>query len=768
MRWGALPCPRALLPCVALLAGLIASSPARADVFGSISLVSASPFEQVEDAHDPAISGDGRYVVFDGSIGGVTGVWRRENRPGGNLEQVAGGDAELPSISQNGQYISFTTNEGSKLPTITDGLPDANEAHEAPNVYVRDMSMRPEEAGAFTLASAVNGSSQGLTYEYPPGEAREYEEEHYGSLAAGRSALSADGRKVVFVTTAASNLAGEKTPPLQVAVRDLETKTTELVSVEYDPATGRPRLTEAGQPQPVALQADNGTYGAVYTKGGPLAFGPPVPYTITPELGASISADGSTVAWMGQDIGEQARTLPGESLVPLYSEPLWRRIADGEQAPTRRITGGSDPENPQCAADPEEVLPVPESLSDPCQGPFATPAGSEGIWTQSRGDDIPRLSADGYTVAFLATAPLLAGGFASAEDSDVYVADMHEGVSRTAALRPLTELASGAEARIATDAPITDLAISPDGSQVAFTTERTVFPLSSPTYVNAPAAVPGLSELYDVDLPQDTLTRVTHGYEGGASAQPVAEVVAGTEDLYAAAHGTADGALAPSFSESGDLLAFSSTASNLVYGDGNTPPLNPGVTITSDGGDAFVVNRIQFGSTPTPQYISNPPGLSITPVWDLGVTAQSLSDGNVLLYVNAPSAGTLSALVRSTVRTLAARSSRATRGARRRGARARAAVAVRTRTVASATGRAASGGGLTTLLLTLAPGYRALAEQQGELSATANLTFTAPGQPALRQSIAVSFLRAAPKRPTSRRLRTSAAGSRGRRDRRVR
>src|ERR1700676_5000365 len=91
-----------------LLAGVLSGTsalPAQADLFGPISLLSASPLAQADYAHDPAISGDGRYVVFDGSIGGVAGVWRRENRPGGSVEEVAPGDAALPSINQDGRYV---------------------------------------------------------------------------------------------------------------------------------------------------------------------------------------------------------------------------------------------------------------------------------------------------------------------------------------------------------------------------------------------------------------------------------------------------------------------------------------------------------------------------------------------------------------------------------------------------------------------------------------------------------------------------------------
>jgi hypothetical protein len=739
-----------------LAIALLVSASADADVFESISLRSASPFQQAEYAHDPAISGDGRYVVFDGSIGGVTGVWRRENRPGGELAQVAGGDAELPSISENGEYVSFTTNEGSKLAEITDGLPDVNGAQEAPNVYVRDMSRSPTEEGAFALASA-------LSYTYPTEAARAFDETHFGSVAAGRTALSANGEKVVFVTTAISNLDGPETPPLQVAVHDFGTDKTELVSVKYDAASGRPATSpQTGQPEPVpAQQEGSSTYGAVYTHGGPPLFTPPIQaYALPAEVGASISADGSTVAWMGQNVGEQAQMLSEESVQPQYGEPLWRRIvgANGEpsqESATRRVTGGSDPANPQCAADPERILPTLASSQDQCQGPFATES-QYGVWDGGAGETVPRLSADGYTVAFLASAPLVAlgtfGGGLSGRHSDAYVANMHEGLSRVQALTPLTELASGEESRISTNAPILNLGISPDGTQVGFTTKRTVFPLGSLAYVSTPAAIPGLNELFEVDLADDTLTRVTQGYDGGASEHPHQALSAGEEDEYKKED---DGALAPSFSSNGELLAFSSTASNLVYGDGNTPRLG---SEANDGSDVFVAKRILFGATPTPQVISgapsNPP---LTPLWSLGATALSIGDGNVMLYVNVPSSGTLSAIVSSPVRTGSLRTSRAARRERRGRTRARAATTVSTRTLASASSRiAASEGGLTTLLLRLAPRYRALAAQRGGLSATVNLTFTASGHPALRQSVAVSFLRVAPKKLVARHSRVAA------------
>ncbi|HYM46608.1 MAG TPA: hypothetical protein VES65_10695 [Solirubrobacteraceae bacterium] len=729
------------------------------DVFGPISLVSEGAVgggapQQAEYAHDAAVSGDGRYVAFDGSVGGVTGVWRRDLATGA-IEQVAGGDAELPSISENGRYVSFTTNEGKSLAAITDDRPDQAPKPEAANVYVRNMSESPGEEGAFVVASAPSGSTQPLSYSGAGTT--------LGSAAAGRSAISADGNEVAFVTTAVSDLTDPEaplkptTPALQVAVRNLQTQETILVSGEYEPATG---TTATGKP--VLAVVGSETFGAVYP-GNARGFRAPPAYgewATNPPPGASISADGSTVAWMGEDIGRQAPMLAHESPSPLYTEPLWRRIVPGSQTPTMRVTGGSDPADPACAASGEGVVSTPPPPSDPCQGPFVVnPEGlgsqSFGIWPVQEGagafgDFVPRLSADGYEVAFLSGALPVAlgenfGNHLSGEPSDLYVADMHPGLTRDQALTPLTELA-GAES-VADAEPISEFDISPDGRQVAFTTRRTQFPLGSPAYVSAPAAEPGMSELFDADLQDATLTRVTHGYEGGPSEQPHAPKRFGEEDAYGNQHSV--GAQSPAFSADGTLLAFSSTASNLVLGDGNTPPAG-----SLDGSDAFLVARKVQGALPTPQYVSSPPEAGTEPVWQLGVTALSRSDGGVLLYVEVPGAGALRAAAQSAVLVSSAGASRARRAAAPRGhasrtpaRKDRSRVTVVSRTVATASRVIPVGGGeLVALVLRLGKRYATLASRQGGLSATVSLAFTAAGQPALRRSIDVTFLRIHPAR----------------------
>lgn len=708
---------------------LAGAAAAHADVFGPIALQSVGSLaggapQQAEYAADATVSADGRYVAFDGSVGGATGVWRRDLATGA-IEQVAGGSSELPSISAEGRFISFTTDQGRRLPSLTDGLP-AGAPGEAVNVYVRDMGLEPQQEGAFIAVSAPSGSSEPLEYSGAGIRA--------GASAAGRTAISADGREVVFVTTAISNLlepgAPPATPAFQVAVRDIAGRQTRLVSSNLETGGAVSTSLEGGK-----------TIGAAWYGPAP-AFGPPAPYGDwggAPPPGASISADGSTVAWMGANLAQQVEMLPGEARAPTYTEPLWRRIAPGSETPTERVTGGSDPTAPGCQASGEAALPAvtQQSAADPCQGPFVVSEGgttrSGGTWpdeggtVSEHGDYVPRLSADGWEVAFLSAALPVADGEnfnasrQEGEEADLYVSDMHPGVQRTTALRTVTALAGASSA--ATTEPILEFAISPDGTQVAFTTRRTIFPLSAPALISAPLAEPGLSELYDADLADDTLTRVTHGYEGGPSFQP--HIRTSEEDGYGAGpEGIQAGAESPSFSADGKLLAFGSTASNLVYGDGNTPPAGP-----RDGGDVFTVVRETPQPLPTPQAISPaPPPPPTEPEWTLGATAIARRDGSVLLYVQVPGPGAVRALARSTV---PAKGTSARRARRSR---------LVTRTVAAAGARAGAGEGeLVTLVLRPGRSYAGLASSRAGLPATISLSFSAPGHPTLSERLETAF-----------------------------
>jgi hypothetical protein len=242
-----------------------------------------------------------------------------------------------------------------------------------------------------------------------------------------------------------------------------------------------------------------------------------------------------------------------------------------------------------------------------------------------------------------------------------------------------------------------------------------------------------MAELFEVDLENDTLTRVTHGYEGAPSERPHKETNSGERPY----RKSTDGVLSPSFSADGGLLAFSSSASNLVYGDGNTPVTEAG-TGSADGTDVFSVGRVKYVPAPIEGYVSPaPPNPTVAPEWRLGVTERSLPDGRVLLYVTVPAAGALSAVAQSALLI-----SRAARVHHARAHRARRRTVVATRSVASASKASTpTADGLQQLVLALTPHYRALASRPGGLSANVTVTFSALGEPRLSQSLAVSFVR---------------------------
>ncbi len=725
------------------------ASAASADLFGPIELASTSAVpnvvaQQAEEARFPVVSGDGRYVAFVGRFGGVAGIWRRDLVTGA-VEQVAPGDATMPSISEEGRYVSFTTNE--KL------VPE--DTNRSPDVYRRDMEPGPGEP-QYTLVSAVNGSEEGASYTYTGagGYSPEQRETEFGSLAAARSAMSASGEEVAFITTAQSNLLGgaEPTPAGEVLVRNLSTKETRLVSAEYEPGAG---WTAERPVQPSVNIQGFTVYGAVFPGGIETpTFGEPGPADDQGIwLGASISANGEVVSWMGQQLGRQTQLLAGEQAdePSQTAEPLWRRISEGPGAPIRRVTGGSDPTNPLCVASGEREIPerTPSPL-DPCAGPFEhyLSAGKEGLWgSKARADFVPQLSANGMTVAFVTGARELMSGeeeFEEAESTDdLYVVDMASGLTRVQALRRLTEIGGGGstQEKIEKSSKIVDFGVSPDGGQVAFTTQRTQFPLGSPAFVSALAAAPGMIELFDVDLDNDTLTRVTHGFEGEdvRSEELPQQEVPGSDPYHAE-----QGAYSPSFSTDGNTLCFASTANNLVYGDGNDAP------------DVFVVQRVLPASETVQQYVSAAPANpSLLAPWKVRVTTVSLADGSVRLYAEVPGAGALGARASANVLVHQTADARAAHGSHRHTG----AATLAARTVAGAHAVVGAGGeGLVALTLTLARPYRSLASSGGGLSANVIVTFTAPGRPVLRTSLRVTFVRTT-RKPKAKRSRASAHSS---------
>ena len=109
----------------------------------------------------------------------------------------------------------------------------------------------------------------------------------------------------------------------------------------------------------------------------------------------------------------------------------------------------------------------------------------------------PGLSADGYTVAFLAGAALRPNS-PRPTVWIVFLTSMRPGVSRKAGTRELT---LGVNSGNPGSTPsIESLSLSPDGSTIAFTSSRDSFVLPEPDPFGAFRPFPTVSDLYVIHL----------------------------------------------------------------------------------------------------------------------------------------------------------------------------------------------------------------------------------------------------------------------------
>jgi len=581
----------------ALVTALVVSCSApgsAAAFYGNGASIVSADFGRLEQGDDTsvfaAVSGDGRHVAFqtrarnffaddDPDPPGrfrAGGIFRADLQTRA-LSLVADGDlrdegdssllvrgAQNPSISADGRYVAFST--GQQL-VPADVNPNVD-------VYVRDMTVPARSPGAYELVSARSGGAQPASYAPRVPSAPGLDP---GAEVTRGAAISTDGQRVAFrVTEPASDLPDRPsadTPPNQVFVRDRSTATTTLVT----------RAMVGGAPA-----------------GG--AIGP-----------AGISGDGTTVVWTGAEGPAQTRLVGGENPDPGLFYYLWRRAADGPSAPTRRITGLADPDDPGCS--PDAQVSFDQGASGPCFGPLTEQEANRA----NIGAQLPALSADGRRVAFLTGAGPRPNS-TTAPGLDLFVTDMSPGLSRKASTTELTR--EGTVGDAATGAPIESLAMSSDGRRLALTSTRTSFALPALRTIGTGRTAPGPRELYVVDLPARTIERATRGYGG--------------DDI------DADVANGVTLSSDGSRVAFTSLAGNLFFGDGN------------QRADAFVATRqaepAEAGGGPA---LAAPPDTVLVDSDDappsLPVRARTRRDGSVELMVRVPAAGGLRATARARV-----------------------------------------------------------------------------------------------------------------------
>jgi Tol biopolymer transport system component len=713
------------LPVVLCMLAL--ASPARA-IYGPaagglgaeiVSVDRASDEQADAESTDAAISADGRYVVFQTKATNLfedDGETRQEqeaaeppgtlreggifryDRTTGQLRIVASGNlvvregteagkllvrgAENPSVNADGRYVAFSSDQ--RLVPQDSG--------ENVQVYERDMEKAAGAAGAYTLVSAKNGSEEAAVFANKSSTLGG----DPGAELWPNTSISDDGRYVIFRTIGASDLPNDPsavTPAHQLLVRDLLQKTTTLLS----------RNESTGESVESAL--------------GPV-LGP-----------ASISADGSTVAWVSTDAQAQTRFLLGESTDTSLPYYLWRRWQEPGTV-TRRITGIADPEDPACP--PEGTVSLAEpTTSGPCYGPLTEPESSGA----SIASAAPSLSADGYTVAFLAS-PALRPDIAKPGNLDVFLTSMRPGVTRKAGTSELTLSANGSGGRSL--ASIESVALSSDASTLAFNTYRDLFVLGEPAPTGSFRPQPTASELYLIHLGTHTLERTVLGYGGG-------EPNGSTSDN-------------PTLSSDGSTIAFVSGASNLIFGDGHSIGFNDAFTATvqTAGGTASPPGEVNAGAG----------GFSLTALSspELGVSVKRAKDGGVTLLVETPGPGKLTAKARGSIPESA--SAKTAKKARASSAAARAAKAKPKKKkapppvlLASGTATARSEG-TTTLTLHISAKYVKDLERAGKLKANITIAFTPPpSAEALSNEVSATFVTATSAKKSSRK--SSAGRGRG-------
>jgi Tol biopolymer transport system component len=590
----ALACALVSLTALAAPSGAGAFYANAADAVEGAQLVSAD-YARLEQGDDTtrfaALSGNGRYVAMqtrarnffaddDPDPAGqyrAGGIFRFDLQTRA-LVKVADGDlfeeagnaflrrgAANPSISADGRYVAFVTAQRLTAADLNSNM----------DAYVRDMDKAAGAADAYRLVSARDGGTVPATFAPPP---TPFPGGNPGADVSPGVAISADGNRVAFRTEAESDLpaqAGTTTPGGQIFVRDITAQTTTLVTATRE-ASGAMTASGAG--------------GA---------------------LGAALSADGSTVAWTGRNAGLQTRFLGGENPDPSFNYYLWRRAPFGAGDPTRRITGVADPDDQVCRqaeeANPGMTTSFDPEGSGPCFGPLIDQEATR----SDIGSQLPALSGDGWTVAYLTGSgprPLVQNG----PGLDLYVTDMHPGLTRKTANVELTR--DGSSSETATSSPLTSVAMAADGRHLAITTSRTQFTLPALQLVGSARAVAGPRELYVVDLAARTLERATRSVSGG-------DIDAGIQD-------------GVTLSADGGRVAFSSFAGNLFRGDAN------------QRADAFVASFVPSageGQAPPPP---DGGGSSVT-VERAGprvtVRAKAKPGGVVVLTISVPAAGAIEA-----------------------------------------------------------------------------------------------------------------------------
>jgi Tol biopolymer transport system component len=204
-------------------------------------------------SYSPAISADGRYVVFDsvasnlvsGDTNGTNDVFVHDTQTGTTTRvslatdgTEGNGPSFNPAISADGRYVAFTSVASNLVSGDTNGSDD---------IFVHDT-----QTGTTTRVSLATDGTQGNNDSYHP-------------------AISADGRYVAFWSTASNLVSGDTNGSDDIFVHDTQTGTTTRVSLRTDGTQGNgsssyPSISADGRYVAFSSEASNMVSGD--TNGG--------------------------------------------------------------------------------------------------------------------------------------------------------------------------------------------------------------------------------------------------------------------------------------------------------------------------------------------------------------------------------------------------------------------------------------------------------------------------------------------------------------------
>ena len=147
-----------------------------------------------------------------------------------------------------------------------------------------------------------------------------------------------------------------------------------------------------------------------------------------------------------------------------------------------------------------------------------------------------------------------------------------------------------------------------------------MFPFSPPSLITPELSSATFEQMYVADLGDGTLQLATLGYDGQAASGAV---------------------VSPSFSANDGPIAFSSSATNLVYGAFSDLPASS---------EVFTTTEEKPPAIPGLQQISPPPANPLlAPDWLISASVSHGRNGAAVVAVTVPSAGRLSAVARAAV-----------------------------------------------------------------------------------------------------------------------